>query len=159
MNIFVLDRNPTVCAMYHCDKHVPKMILETAQMMCTVANELGVPDVPYKSTHPKHPSTLWIGKSWSNWIWARQLASALNFEYKRRFNHEVNHKSWDVIDNLRLTDGIYRLDGIGLTPFAQAMPDEYKHEDPVVAYRNYYKHGKADILTYKYSNKPTFLGE
>jgi hypothetical protein len=33
MNIFVLDRNPMVCAMYHCDKHVPKMILETAQMI------------------------------------------------------------------------------------------------------------------------------
>ena len=41
MNIFILDRDPKVCAQYHCDKHVVKMILETAQMICTVLNEVG----------------------------------------------------------------------------------------------------------------------
>ena len=35
MNIFKLDENPFVCAKYHCDKHVPKMGLETTQMMNT----------------------------------------------------------------------------------------------------------------------------
>lgn len=33
MNIFKLDENPFVCARYHCDKHVPKMGLETTQLM------------------------------------------------------------------------------------------------------------------------------
>lgn len=39
MNIFVLDTNLEKCALYHCDKHVIKMILESAQMICTVLNE------------------------------------------------------------------------------------------------------------------------
>ena len=41
MNIFVLDRNPTIAAQMACDKHVVKMILETAQMLCTVARNNG----------------------------------------------------------------------------------------------------------------------
>ncbi len=33
MNIFFLDRDPQVCAVYHNDKHVVKMIVESAQML------------------------------------------------------------------------------------------------------------------------------
>ena len=35
MNIFVLDRNPTIAAQQMCDKHVVKMIVESAQMLST----------------------------------------------------------------------------------------------------------------------------
>ena len=35
MNIFFLHQNPFVSAQYHCDKHVIKMITETAQMLST----------------------------------------------------------------------------------------------------------------------------
>ena len=35
MNIFVLDTNPKICAQYHVDKHVVKMILELAQILST----------------------------------------------------------------------------------------------------------------------------
>ena len=57
MNIFVLDDNPKLCAMVHCDKHVVKMILETAQMICTkhhlvIGHDY---DIPYKSTHVNYP--------------------------------------------------------------------------------------------------------
>ena len=34
MNIFYLDSDPTKCAKYHNNKHVVKMILETAQLLC-----------------------------------------------------------------------------------------------------------------------------
>ena len=40
MNIFVLDRNPEIAAQQQCDKHVVKMILESAQMLCTAHREL-----------------------------------------------------------------------------------------------------------------------
>ena len=36
MNIFVLDEDPIKAAEYHCNKHVVKMILESAQMLSTV---------------------------------------------------------------------------------------------------------------------------
>ena len=40
MNIFYLDENPWVNAEMHCDKHCVKMILETAQMLCTAHRSL-----------------------------------------------------------------------------------------------------------------------
>lgn len=36
MNIFALDKCPKISAKYHCDKHVVKMIIESAQMISTV---------------------------------------------------------------------------------------------------------------------------
>ena len=35
MNIFVLHQDPDIAAQYHCDKHVNKMIVESAQMLST----------------------------------------------------------------------------------------------------------------------------
>ena len=35
MNIFILDPNPELAAIYHNDKHIVKMPLEMAQMLCT----------------------------------------------------------------------------------------------------------------------------
>jgi hypothetical protein len=83
MNIFLLDSNIKKCAQYHCDKHVVKMILESAQILSTVLRLNGV-DQGYKTTHANHPCTLWAGKSFSNWKWLRELASALNKEYRFR---------------------------------------------------------------------------
>ena len=36
MNIFALAKSPEVSAQMACDKHVVKMILESAQMLCAV---------------------------------------------------------------------------------------------------------------------------
>ena len=54
MNIFVVDEDPEIAARQLCDKHVVKMILESAQMLCTVALEHGYEGAPYKKAHPKH---------------------------------------------------------------------------------------------------------
>ena len=35
MNIFALDSDPFKAARMMCDKHIPKMIVETAQMMAS----------------------------------------------------------------------------------------------------------------------------
>lgn len=150
MNIFILDKDPKTCAQYHCDKHVVKMILESAQMLCTVLSNKGV-DVPYKPTHAKHPCTIWAAESVANFNWLRTLSKYLNDEYKLRFNKKVNHKSYDVIQSLPE----YSHTCSDLTEFAQAMPDEYKNSDPVKAYRDYYKHDKRDFATWK-TNTPTW---
>jgi len=131
MNIFVLDADPAYAARAHCDKHVPKMILESAQMLSTVFGG------PYKPTHKNHPCTLWVAESRQNAEWLWVLADALNCEYKDRFNHERNHKSWDAIEPV--WRDINALPDIGLTPFAQAMPEEFKDDDAVDAYRAYYR--------------------
>ena len=41
MNIFFLDKDPKIAAQMQCDKHVVKMILETAQMLSTAARAQG----------------------------------------------------------------------------------------------------------------------
>lgn len=152
MNIFVLDRDPATAARYHCDKHVVKMVLETSQILCTVLHERGIV-APYKPTHRNHPCTIWAGQSRKNFEWLLNLGLALTREYTARFGKR--HASKDILEFcilhiLILPDG-------DLTPFAQAMPDEFKHQDPVTAYRGYYRIAKASILTYKYSQTPSFL--
>lgn len=137
MNIFVLSYSPKQSAEYHCDKHVPKMILESAQMLCTGAHELGF-HAPYKPAYKNHPCTVWARQSWENWDWLFTLANELNYEYKRRFNHTDNHKSFDAIMELPAIDIWHSLPR-GFTPFPQCMPDQYKHRDTVTAYRRYYK--------------------
>lgn len=144
MNIFILDTNPVHAAYAHCDKHVPKMILESAQMLSTVL------DGPYKPTHKNHPCTKWVAESQANayWLWA--MASALNQEYRARFDHYENHKSWNVINGL--LSKIHGLPDRELTPFALAMPDEYKSDDAVQSYRAYYK--SKPFASWSYCEQP-----
>tara|TARA_Y100001937_G_scaffold73896_1_gene100568 strand:+ start:3815 stop:4201 length:387 start_codon:yes stop_codon:yes gene_type:complete len=119
------------------------MILEAAQMLCTVLSFHEI-DTPYRPTHKKHPCTIWAGESLSNWLWLKDLAGCLNSEYNWRYDNG-DHKSYLVIKELPTPP----IDDLGLTPFAMAMPEEYKQDDIVKAYRQYYRAEKADIATWK----------
>lgn len=143
MNIFVLDRDQKKCARYHADKHVVKMILESAQLLSTAVRLSGL-DAGYKATHKNHPCALWTRASRANWLWLKDLARELNAEYRFRFRREQNHKSWDVIATLPEPP----LPDVGLTPFAQAMPESYRHNNPVTAYRRYYLNEKKHLLNW-----------
>lgn len=150
MNIFILDENIKKCAQYHCDQHVVKMILESAQMLCTALNKKGL-STPYKSTHVNHPCVLWVEKSYDNFIWLYNLAIALNTEYRYRFEKSADHKSVSVLEQVR--DLTYP--ALGLTQFAQAMPNEYKVDnDPVTAYRRFYLGEKMDFARWTKRKRP-----
>jgi hypothetical protein len=155
VNIFILDSNINTCARYHADQHVIKMILESAQMLCTVINMTGG-RAPYKSTHSKHPCTLWAGRSLSNWQWLRRLALALNQEYRYRFRAAANHASADIVQKLTpppITD-------IGLTEFAQAMPETYRVPgNAVLAYRRFYIGEKARFAKWTRRRPPRWFLE
>jgi hypothetical protein len=110
---------------------VSKMILESAQMLSTVLGG------PYKPTHANHPCTKWIGHSRANAVWLIDLARELNNEWRNRYGHSHDHKSWSVIETM--TPALGGLPARRRTPFALAMPDEYKSDDPVASYRAYYK--------------------
>ena len=146
MNIFILDTDPRQCARMHCDKHVVKMILEHAQMMSTALVESGA-EAPYKPTHKNHPCTIWTRESRQNYVWLYELTYFLNKEFKHRYSGK-DHKSWLAVQCVDIPD----LPDKGLTTFAQAMPDQYRHDDPVTAYRNYYRGDKARIATW--TNRP-----
>jgi len=139
MNIFVLDTNPITAAQMQCDKHVVKMVLETAQILSTITGG------PYKPTHANHPCTLWAKASQCNFNWLVRHGLALCAEYSARYNKR--HKSQNVIKQIEYSFDVTRLP-IAMTEFVQCMPDEYKDKDPVIAYRKYY-HSKAKFAAWK----------
>ncbi len=145
MNIFVLDRDPVVAAQSVIDRHSSKMVLETAQLLCA-AFEPGA--APYKRTHYNHPCSVWTRQSAGNFLWLVEHGLGLADEFEFRF--KKNHASRKVI--LWCREMMHRADlpDEELTPFAQAMPDEYKRPDAVEAYRAYYRGGKAAIASWNH---------
>jgi hypothetical protein len=133
MNIFVLDPDPIQAARMLCDKHIPKMVLETAQLLCTTHAHFGHA-VPYKPTHRNHPCAVWLRESRANYTWAWLHGCALADEYTHRYGKV--HKSESVIESLRTPPSA--LGEYDQTPFVQCMPDEYRGHDAVLAYRRYY---------------------
>lgn len=139
MNIFVLDADYRKAAKAMCDKHVPKMVLETAQLLSTANIVFGRP-APYKLTHKNHPCAVWTREARENYQWLWLYGCALADEYTYRFGKV--HKSEAVIESLRQSP-VPAAEDFGGTPFAQCMPDQYRGPDPVEAYRRFYKAEKA----------------
>lgn len=152
MNIFVLDDNPKIAALLHLDKHVVKMPLETAQMLCTINAECGI-DVPYKATHKNHPCTLWAKATTANYQWLVALGLNLCYEYTYRY-YRV-HACQKVIEDLAVCPA--NIPEGNLTAFAQAMPDECKHYYAPQAYQTYYKLHKTHIAKWTGRNVPSFM--
>jgi len=152
MNIFYLHQDPKTAAEMHCNKHVVKMILETAQMLCTTIWLSGV-RTPYKKTHINHPSTKWTRESVQHYRWLCKLGKELCAEYTYRY--DKRHKSEDVID--WCIENEPELEDNGFTQPPQAMPNEYKNKCSIKAYRTYYLNDKKGFLDYKKRNKPEWL--
>jgi hypothetical protein len=147
MNIFVLDTNPKKCAEYHCDKHVVKMILETAQLLCGVHHMTtsNTDQIPYKLSHKNHPCAIWARESLTNYLYLCELGLELCREYTYRYGKR--HKSQDVIEWCLTNKAqiCYK----GLTSQPKAMPDECKVDSVVESYRNYYMTSKREIASWK----------
>jgi hypothetical protein len=157
MNIFILHLNPRTAAEYHCDKHVVKMILETAQLLYTahwVLDPDGIPPGAYKKTHVNHPCAIWVRESLSNYQWLAELGIELCHEYTHRYGKI--HKTQSHLEWLRAHTPPSIPKGPA-TPMRQAMPDAYKNDDPVQAYRTYYLEDKLRIARYTKRDIPDFL--
>ena len=147
MNIFVLDDSPMVSAKYACDKHVVKMILESAQMLCSVHPE---GTAPYKRSFYNHPCTKWVRESADNYSWLIEHSYALCDEYTRRY--DKIHKTEAIIEWCDINRP--KLPNIGLTKQPTCMPDYCKTESVVESYRNYYINEKAKFAKWKDGNIP-----
>jgi len=153
LNIFFLDENLTLCAQYHCNCHVVKMILESTQILCTVLHTYGV-DAVYRPTHFKHPCVLWAGESLDNWLWLKELVVELNKEYQYRFKHSESHRSANVASALPLPP----IPSFGITERPQIMPEQYRiRGDPVTAYRQFYLGEKVHLLKYSRRAVPPWI--
>jgi hypothetical protein len=146
MNIFYLHKDPAEAAKLQYNKHVVKMILESAQMLCTAHHHYGNGDkVPYKKAHYNHPSTIWVRENAYNYLWLYRHMLALGFEYTKRYGkqHLTITKCYDPL--FRLPPGIPVPKPLTHTQPPQAMPDEYKDECSLQAYWNYYINDKKHI--------------
>ena len=161
MNIFYLDRDPQIAAQMMCDKHVVKMILESAQMLSTAHRVCGgagrawIKRVGlYKMTHRNHPSTIWARYSFDHYVWLYKHMVALMKEYTYRYGK--HHKTERLIEPLSNVPAIYR---IGFTDPPQCMPKECKEDDTVSAYQTYYILEKSGFATWKRREEPLWWKE
>jgi hypothetical protein len=153
MNIFFLDSDPSKASQYHVDKHVVKMPLETAQMLCTV-HWKNNSQAPYKPTHLKHPSTLWAGQSLENYLWLCNLGKELCKEYT--FRYAKRHKCEDIIDWAIKNLPTFEHKEESNLPLA--MPDDFKVENNLIeSYRNYYRDGKKHLHKWTNRNQPNWI--
>lgn len=158
MNIFFLDFNAAIAAKYHCDKHVVKMILETAQLLYTAHRMLGTIDLPdnaYKLAHKNHPCAIWARESLENYTWLCQLGLSLCKEYRHRYNNRTHKTEQHLVWLSEHPPPEIPVKGV--TTIRLAMPDEYKRPNPVEAYRTYYIMAKRRLLSYTRRDVPEFL--
>jgi hypothetical protein len=156
MNIFYLDRDPILAAQAQCDAHVVKMILEGAQMLCTVAHdrlaEQGADTsvVPYRPTHKHHPSTRWVGQDGLHAMWLVDHARAMGEELTYRFG--------SVHASIRVVDAVWPI-LLDLLPFGTwadpplAMPNHFKGQDHVLAYRAFYRAKRDAGMKWRYTRR------
>ena len=168
MNIFYLDSDTKRCAEMHLDKHCSKMLVEYAQLMSTAhrvcdgteyydktknnrrikrwrVNE-NSENILYKASHVNHPSNVWTRTSKHNYAWLYEMWCHLHEEFKIRYGKE--HMSYVKLNEILKYPPI----NISDSPFSQplqAMPEDVKDTDAIVAYRNYYIKYKKDIATWK----------
>ena len=99
MNLFLIAEDPQEIAEAHCDSHVVKMIIETAQILycawwCTGRDKMEETQdpPPYRVTHKNHPTARWIRADSHHYQFACRLGLALCKEYTSRFEGRV-HKT------------------------------------------------------------------
>jgi len=152
MNIFYLDRDPYVAARFHCDKHVVKMVLETAQLLSTAHHEWGTAtDAMYKVTHKNHPSAVWVRENKKQYDWTYELLRWLSFEYSNRYKKV--HKTWAKLQTELLFAPAGMPDGEFKDP-PLCMPDYCKLDDAVLSYRKLYNLEKSEFAKWNHSVKP-----
>ena len=160
MNIFYLHEDPIEISEMMCDKHNVKMILESAQMLSTAhrildGDEYANEHELYKATHKNHPSSVWTRKTDENYFWHFDLFKAMLGEYT--FRYGKIHKCMDLFYALEASPS--NIPKGGFTPPPQCMPDEYRSDDTVDAYRKYYVGDKAHFCTWKNRTIPNWFQE
>ena len=177
MNIFYLHRDPRVAARYHNDKHVVKMILESAQMLSTAhrvldgeeyydktknnrrikrwrLNDVHMENTLYKASHINHPTNIWVRSTVGNYLWMYGLWESLAEEYTHRYGKV--HASWEKLHNelamppKNIPDGPFQ-------EIPQAMPDDVKSESSLDAYHKYYREYKKSFAKWTNREVPQFM--
>jgi hypothetical protein len=181
MNIFYVDKDPVKAAQCLVDRHVVKMILESAQLLSTAHRVIDMliirsykpegklrckneyilgdarNDIIYQATHINHPSAIWCRQSIENYQWLVEHMFALMDEYTYRYNKK--HKCSGEISYM-LQSPPKKLEKYEWTKMPSCMDEQYIiSDDPIINYRNYYKLGKSYLHKWTNRNKPEWINE
>ncbi len=153
MNIFLLDQDPRIAAQMQCDKHVVKMILESAQMLSTAHRMLDgkkaigksksgrqakvwvhptLDDVLYKAVHINHPCTIWTREGYDNYMWHAEHFEALCKEYTYRYGkvHKTETLLGDILKtaprHISPIPTVFRM-AVGDFPWKGSQVETYRH--------------------------------
>ena len=175
MNLFILNQDPVIAAQEQCDKHVVKMIVESAQMLSTVHRMLdGIEtrrpsksgktmakyyelpddreDTLYRACHFNHPCTIWTRESMHNYRWHYLHFIGLCDEYTYRYGkiHSTDTKLRKALEKLPDNIPVKKM-----TPFRLAMGSnpECIKEDAVESYRAFY-HTKQHRFKMDWTKRP-----
>lgn len=170
MNIFALDNDPETAGKWHCDDHCNKMYLEHLQCLANYFTLEQLEDAPvtkkgtpWKHTHSKHPSVLWLGESISNVEWLIELNNVL--ESERLVRNYNPHHSTPFFNWVKKNYKSLPIPVKSQTPFSIAINEDSKCRavnpnfdklDPVQQYREFYIHDKT-FATYEGANPPNWL--
>ena len=168
MNIFAVDRDPNRAARQLPDRHVTKMILESAQMLSIVYSShywdigevMKVDGTPFKTAKgafKKHPCTIWAADSPENCAWLLHHALCLCDEFQERYGkrHNLGKSLFHAKRLFHREVGRAITCFRGVAKFARAMPDEYKLDntiDDITAYQLYVN--SKPWVYYNYLRKP-----
>jgi hypothetical protein len=162
INLFVLDKDPVKAAQLQCDKHIVKMVVESAQMLSTAHRILdgveemrpsksgkrmvkywrhrnsNLENVLYRVAHQNHPCTIWTMRSNNNYNWHYVHFVALCEEYKYRYGktHLTDTKLREVLSTPPTNIDVGYLTQ---QPLAMKSNPECMFEDVVKSYRAYYQ--------------------
>lgn len=152
MNVFVLDMDLRKCAEYHTDKHVVKMITETAQLLSSAYYSTNEEEfAPYKLSHFNHPWAIWARASLENWMWLANFGLHLYDEYRYRYQKE-HHRAGDLL--CYMINFPPNLQSSSITPKPLCMPADCKTSNVVESYRNYYNKYKTHIFKWTGRSMP-----
>lgn len=162
MNIFVLHRKPNRAAQMHCDRHLTKMLVETAQLL-SYAHRLANKDKQYadkhglyaiNKAHASHPCTLWLLEDARNYRWTYDLLVALLNEYDHRYDGLSKGKYARVVammDALSVLPKRYGTPTKGEPPLfvlAMGKSPECMGDCAVESYRRYYIKDKQEFAVW-----------
>jgi hypothetical protein len=178
MNVFYLDPDPAICARYHNDRHVVKMIVEYAQILSTAQRVLdGVctiekrekngkvrrikrwntgdsrDNVLYLATHVQHPSAIWARWSKETYMHLVAMLECLLNEYTLRYGRV--HKTQSLLPILKVPPKKHHEVGF-VEPFL-AMPLKYQKPSALESYRAYYANEKTNGATWKIHGEPDWI--
>jgi hypothetical protein len=155
LNIFFLDKDPLSCARYHGDKNLIKAVLESSQLLESshVFHQHETPYSTGKRGWVNHPCAKWVRESLANYLWLSDLGEELCEEFSVRYGHEHSYAPRFKY----YKENPPGLEDKGWTEPYQAMPEDCRSGDVVLAYRDYYKKHKASFATWKNREIPEWF--